>query len=236
LFDINLKLDNNNNFIINYSYLSNIHIYNDTLNTIVGNCLNILKYDSNFNLIFKKQISGSGNEGIGNNGVAIDEFDNIYLTVNFGIQGVTNYQYVIGNDTLLSNSGDALIVKIDAMGNKKKATKYGGLGVDGFSNMVYNNGHLYMIGVTNVYSTILNNLNLNFPVNYISRNYIAKLDTNGYCIWARKFGANDQIANLNPTSLSVKNNRIYITGHAFSNNQNTFLFEGGGHFNWFGPT
>jgi len=167
LFDLNITIDHSNYLIVNYLFLSKLYLENDTIINNGSNNISIVKYDSDGNLLYIKKVNGGGQEGIPKNGTTVDPQNNIYACGNFGTPSLTNYQLILGADTLNSDGIDPFILKTDSVGNIVDAFQFGGLGIDVFGNIVYDNSYLYVLGTTNSTTITLQNLvfNLN-PIYY----------------------------------------------------------------------
>lgn len=86
---------------------------------------------------------------------------------------------------------------------------------------------IYLLGLCTVGDSLFT-VPLVFPTNYDSKGVLAKMDTSGNVIWARKFGTqNQQFDVLSIKKVIVEGKYVYFMGGAFSNNQNQFVFEGG---------
>ncbi|MBL7766802.1 MAG: T9SS type A sorting domain-containing protein [Chitinophagaceae bacterium] len=230
LYDMAMEIDHSNNLVANYVFFSKAWLLNDSIVCNGSSCVNIIKYDNDGNIIFKKVYAGNGNEGIGTRGLAIDEDNKIYACVNFGIPGVNNYEYIFGNDTLISNNLDPFILKSDSNGNIISIYQFGGPEMNSFSSLEFENGYIYVVGRTNTDSAHINNIVLNYPSNYDQKKFIAKLDTTGTCIWAIRFGTNyyGGMGSAGISKIAITKKSVYFAGAGYDQTQLEFLFDGGG--------
>nr|MBP6314197.1 T9SS type A sorting domain-containing protein [Chitinophagaceae bacterium] len=231
LFDAKIRIDNSNNLVINYYFLSKIYLTNDSIVTQLGNSnINFVKYSSNGVLINSAFFPGFA---------AISDFafssnNSIYFTGYFGLQSDTNYKYFINNDTLTAERGDIIVGKLDTNFNKLWVKSYGGRGVDGALQLELVENELYLLGGVNYdhFDVNVGGIIFSYPFNqnYYDKFYIAKLDSVGNGKWVRRFGNmyfQGYLGFFGPGDLIVKENRVYFAAAGWNDYQNVFMFDGG---------
>ena len=143
----------------------------------------IAKLDSTGNYLWARK-AGSVNGDYANS-VTVDKAGNVYVTGDF------NGSVTFGTTILNSSNGySAFIVKLDSAGNFLWATKPGGyssgrsIAVDGVGNACVAG---YFSGVATFGATTLTNGGVGSM-----EAFVAKLDTAGNFLWARRAGGNSQ--------------------------------------------
>ena len=159
-----------------------------------GSDIFLMKYDSNGNKIWTREIGTANNEIA--YGIAIDSFDNIYIT------GYTN-----GNLDGNTNAGgsDIFLMKYDSIGNKIWAREIG----------TANNEIAYGIAINSsddIYITGYTNGNLDGNTNTGGSDiFLMKYDSNGNKIWTREIGTIDDDKAFDLTNDEKGN--IFIIGY-----------------------
>jgi hypothetical protein len=148
----------------------------------------IQKLDANGDLIWVKQMGGTGNET--GYSIATDAAGNVYTCGWF--EGVADFDPGAGTASLTSNgSSDIYIQKLDANGDLLWAKQIGGTGYDyGHSIIVDGNGNVYVTGSfrnTVDFDPGMGVANLTTASIY-SNAYLLKLDVNGDFVWVKQFG------------------------------------------------
>lgn len=181
----------------------------DTSNIVNGNSdFYLVKFNSAGNLVWWRQIGGSNStncsEGVAS--VTIDGNDNIYFTGSFCGQAIfgSSTQFSQGNE-------DGFIAKYDVSGNCMWSNKVGSYENDDMSGItVDDGGYVYVCGTNNDTANISGFI---VPPG----GFIAKYDTTGNCIWAKKkisstlwFGTNYCAAI--PTSIKFSNGFFTVAG------------------------
>jgi len=182
----------------------------DTSNLVLGACdFYLIKFSSSGGLQWWRQLGGDANvcnEGIGS--ITTDSDNNIYLTGSYG--GTATF----GNTTFLgSGTQDGFIAKFDDAGNPIWANKIVSYKVDGISGVTADNaGHVYVCGTNNDTANISGFI---LPPG----GFIAKYDTSGNCIWAKKKISSYQLGFIGtfcsaaPQSIKFNNNLLTISGY-----------------------
>ncbi|MBK9481665.1 MAG: T9SS type A sorting domain-containing protein [Bacteroidetes bacterium] len=230
-------IDNDNDYYFAITYTGKLFFENDSILTKGSSDIIILKYDTNNNIMFTSNIGNINGEGLSNNnGVVVDDLNNYIITGSYNstwTNNYPNYNLVFGSDTITSTTQDIFIAKYDSFGNSIWVKSFGSLDEDGISSVDYSNHNFYILGGGG------NNINLggvilSYPINYYSKCFMVKLNNDGYTCWAKKFGSSDipgGFGYVKPTSIVNIDEKIYFTGHANSQNQNVFLFDGGSTLN-----
>lgn len=126
--------------------------------------------------------------------IALDECKNIYSTGSFS--GVIVFGSGNNSHTLTSQgASDVLITKRDSLGNIIWAIRGGGGNYDGARTIRVHKGSIYIIGTfgINTYFSGPNNSDTLIAEEQIEHatDYIAKFDTSGNFIWAKKIALTD---------------------------------------------
>jgi len=160
-------------------------------------CYFIAKFSPAGSVLFAKNIAIE--EGGGRGGIGIDDSGKVYVTGNmiYMLGGST----IIGSDTLFySNNHTCFIAKYDSSGNPIWAKNPGGNNISSFS--VTRSGNICYAGQYND-SLIIANDTLTG-----SGNFLVKINSNGYPVWASKIDAN---AGINALACDQFEN-IYVSG------------------------
>ncbi|MBP9069570.1 MAG: T9SS type A sorting domain-containing protein [Bacteroidia bacterium] len=227
-----LEMDQSGNLIYSITYAQTLHFDGDSANSAGQLDGLILKLDSNMVLKHVNKIGDINDEYLSARGVCVDDQNNYYVSGYFNgtwTNSYPNYKLYIGNDTLVANTMDIFIAKFDSLGVAQWSRSYGGIGEDYPFDLKWKQNSLYLIAGHNNPGnpTDIGGINVSFPLNWASKSIVARLDSTGSCDWVKKIGTIDNFSTMGLRSLSVHANRIYVTGHSFSNNQNQFVFEGG---------
>ena len=179
----------------------------------------IAKYDAVGSLLWGFAIGGNANQAA--KGLAIDEFNNIYVVGYFA--GTVDFDQSPGTSLLTSQGDwDAFVLKLDESGNFIWAKSFGGSNRQFPTEVVCNqNGNIYISGTlsgsTNMDmngGSYLLTPNASGGGNEANTGYYAKYNYNGDLIWAYNVaGINPEIALGNENGLDV----IYYLGHGVAN-------------------
>lgn len=184
-------------------------------------CPYFAKYDSIGQLLWVSYFFASGGSSTYLNGIAVDKYDDFYLT---GIAGATPG---IGTPGSFQEHqvplwyGDAFIVKFDPAGARIWGTYYGGPSVDGASGIAIDNtDHVIICG----YSRSLTNIAT--PGSYQpflhgdgsaaggTDGFIVKFNPNGYPVWGTYYGGRKEDLAIDLTCDSQNN--IIVLGYTNS--------------------
>jgi hypothetical protein len=149
-------------------------------------------------------------------GIKVSNTNSVYITgsfrttVDFNPGAGTNNMTVIGAE-------DGYILKLSDMGNYVWAKQIGGSGVNVNSNSIAVDqiGAAYITGIFN--GTV--DFDPNGGIQNLSaiagaeNAFISKLDVNGNYVWAKVFGGTNAEYG---TSISIKNNAVFVGGSSFS--------------------
>ena len=225
LNSISIQCDFEGNIICGITYRSSLHVDGGVVANLGLTDCSLIKFNSTGNIIFRKTIATTCFETI--NDLCIDSSNNVYFTGNYGIDtnnGINNCP--TNFDSTLLSGQISYIAKVNKYGNYEWVNSYG---VEIIQHISINNNALYCLGETSFTSNEIKGLFFDYNnVNYFSKCFVAKLNTQGQGMWVKKFGSNDiQSAGILNKSIITHNNRVYFTGLAASNSQNVFLFDGG---------
>jgi hypothetical protein len=141
-------------------------------------------------------------------GVSTDAGGNVYITGTF-------YQYPITfGSIILTNAGgdDIFIAKYDGAGNVIWAKRAGGTDYD-LANSISNdaNGNVYVAGnFRSTSMTLGTNILINAGSSFTKDIFIAKYDSSGIILWAKRMGGASDDYGLSVSAASYGN--IYLTG------------------------
>jgi hypothetical protein len=172
----------------------------------------ILKLDKNGNLVWVKQVGGSGFDT--GNSISIDTSGNVYITGKF--EATADFDPGEGTFNLTATgNADIFVLKLDNSGNFLWAKQIGGNNYDeGHSGAVDADGNVYLTGQFSGTADFDPGAGIhNLVSNGFYDIYILKLDTNGNFLWSYQMGGSDNDAG---NSISVDPyGDIYLTGYFF---------------------
>ncbi|NEO53334.1 MAG: hypothetical protein F6K54_09725 [Okeania sp. SIO3B5] len=186
-----IATDSNNNVWATGEFEESIDIDGDGTDDLTSNSgssdIYIAKFDSNGNLLFAKNMGGTGYD-IGY-GIATDSNDNVWATGQFwegmDIDGD-------GTDDLMSNGiYDSYVAKFDSNGNFLLAQNIGGSDFDhseGNGIATDNNGNVWVTGQFQGNIDIDSDGNNDLINNGGHDSYVAKFDSNGNLLFAENIG------------------------------------------------
>jgi len=170
----------------------------------------IQKLDANGNLIWVKQMGGTGSDY--GYSITTDANGNVYTTGYFS--GTVDFDPGAGTTNLTSAGNiDIFIQKLDANGNLLWVKQMGGIGNDSGNTIttdangnVYTTGHFQVIvdfdpgvGTTNLTSAGLSDI------------FIQKLDANGNLLWVKRIGGSNEDGAS--SIITDANGNVYTTGY-----------------------
>jgi hypothetical protein len=161
----------------------------------------VVKTNPTGTALWAKDFGSSTSDG----SMVIDENDNIYISGWFG-ESIS----IVGENAVTltanpSNLSRQYMLKFDVDGNVKWLKSYGGnLMIDKEQNLYFAGSYMDSVYLENiVLRTFIAKENHNV--------YVAKADTNGHVIWAKKFCEGEH-ALLNGAIIDTATNTIYLTG------------------------
>ncbi len=194
-----------NVYVCGYYRSTQLYVEQDTLFLTGGSDAFLIKYNANGNLVWALNEGGQAYE-IGMD-IAIDEFENIYLTGSFNSPNLQ-----IGGVNLLSVGGnDFFIVKYNKQGIVQWANQaYGNQSEGGGSISVDNNNDVVVVGSYNGDSIYFDSLNyFTSSMSSYYKLFITKYDSIGNILWVQSPEDHSQIK----TDICIdKFNNIFITG------------------------
>ncbi|HEY5498782.1 MAG TPA: T9SS type A sorting domain-containing protein [Bacteroidales bacterium] len=161
----------------------------------------VVKANPTGTALWAKDFGGNTSDG----SMVIDANDNLYISGWFGevlsIEGTSSMTFTV----YPGNRSRQYMVKMDADGNAKWLKDYGGeLMIDKDQNLYFAGSYMDSVYLENyVLRTYIAKENHNI--------YVAKADTNGHVIWAKKFCEGEH-ALLNGAIIDTVTNTIYLTG------------------------
>ena len=172
----------------------------------------IVKYTPSGNALWGRVATGAGDQ-IGNS-IATDRKNNVYVT------GAFQNKIIFGTDTVTTNTGEsAFIVKYDATGNKlwAQAANVSGFGsgtdhIRGEGICTDVSGHTYISGMFSSATMIMNSDTLmKISAGPTSDIFLLKLDSLGNALWAKNYGANNDLY-TNSSVTTDKFGNVFLTG------------------------
>ena len=153
----------------------------------------VAKYDSSGNQAWVRQVGTSGSEYF--NDAATDGLGNVYLT------GASS-----GNLGLSTDTGNALVMKLDANGNTLWSRRIGGVGYESHAISMDGLGNVYVSGETPYDST---------GPNTAIDAFVSKLDGTGNLIWTRTISTSGSERAYGISTDGLGN--AYVTGSTSGN-------------------
>ncbi len=204
-----VHISSKNNIYVTGNFAGSLFNYGN--NSVICNGINdffIAKYNLVGNLLWFKQLGGNNTgtncfEGIG--GFVLDDNENLYIT------GAFCHNTTIGSFNFVGTGDEFYIAKFDSSGNCIWAKQGGGNGDDGASGICIDSlGYLYVCGTNSDTAT--------FGINTIAPGgYIAKYDSAGNCIWAKKtfepfYYFNKMYSCANPSDIQICDSTLLLVG------------------------
>jgi Beta-propeller repeat len=209
--------DQNGNFYVTGVFTSStISFGNNTLTNQGFRDAFIVKYDSNGNVLWAKNIGGIDEQQIF--GVCTDNANNVYITGDFGSPTLVIDNITLSNSIVVTPSTqDIFIAKLNSNGTAIWAKNAGGSRAD-YGNAVVadNNGNVYLGGQFVSPSITIGGFTLtNVETTNIDHDvFLAKYDSNGNVIWTKSAGGTNY-ETLNSLSLDNSGN-LYSSGYFYS--------------------
>ena len=209
-----LAADSRNGVYVFGHFSGSITADGQTLSSVGGSDMYLIKYDTTGNLVWAKRFGGTGNEEA--KGLKTDKSGNLVITGNF--EGSITF----GATTLTSTgASDVCIVKLQPDGNVVWAKQFTG-------SLVDKGGALICDDQRNIYTTgtyLSNDLNIggsSFTAPKTYNVYYCKLDSNGNNIWAKNSSSNTPFSLysfdlVQPSTLLMHGSIGVITGPDYVN-------------------
>ena len=207
----NIVVDNDKNFYLAGYFMSDSINFNNekTLYKKKGTDIFIAKYNEEGNCLWAENIAGDDNDY--DNGLAVDEFGNIYTagTFNSPILEFNN-----GHNLIQSNSQEGFISKYNSSGKCQWAEKiWGNKGVNSENIFIGKNKNVYVVGGFSSDTVYFNN-SFSILNNGKSDIYLAKYNSEGLCSWVTGISGND--IDNGKSIFADEDNNIYISGDYWS--------------------
>ena len=200
-----ISTDKSNNVYITGYYVDSITFGSFILTTTANANFYLTKYDSSGNVIWaKSSVSSSNGYCIGYN-ICTDPFGNVYAT------GIFVDTVSFGSYTLTgAGSENVFLVKYDSAGNVLWARSAIGVGDNyGYQVSADLSGNIYVTGTFTSSTIAFGSYVLTNVAGYDI--FIAKYDSFGNVIWAKRFGNNgDEVAYSIGTDALAN---LYVTGY-----------------------
>ncbi|NVK62990.1 MAG: SBBP repeat-containing protein, partial [Flavobacteriales bacterium] len=179
----------------------------------------LVKFNAAGNRLWATYYGGPGNEGYDGNGVATDNFGNVYLTGwTSSLTGISSG----GFQNSLGGATDVFLVKFDSAGSRVWATYYGGTGNEGaISNILHGKnvatdlfGNIYLSGTTQSTTGIASSGFQNTFGGGTNDCYLVKFDSTGNRNWGTYYGGAGDERGWGVTTDAAGN--AYLTGRTNS--------------------
>jgi hypothetical protein len=171
----------------------------------------LIKLDAQYQMVWKTYIGGELNDLV--EGLAIDSMQNIYVV------GKTKSTVGIATSNSLENaytsSWDGFVVKFDSSCTRKWGTYINGGNNDEVRAVTFKDSTLWLLGITNGNSLVVDSTALQYNNNGGFDNIIINLSDTGGLIWSTYFGSNsDEFG----SDIKINTNKkVLISGHTGSN-------------------
>lgn len=204
-----------NIYTTGYFWSDSLTFGNNTLYNAGASDVFLAKYDASGNALWAQYAGGNSmDRGLD---IATDRFGNVFITGYFGSSTIA-----FGNDILTTTgSHNFFIAKYDASGNELWAKCAGG-NTDAFGNGIATDydGNVYITGSFSSSSIILGNDTLNCAFASHDDMFIAKFDSSGNMLWAKRAGGTDHDKG---SAIAVDSSgNAYVTG--YFGNYSTIIF------------
>ncbi len=195
-----IHVDSNNNILVTGRFSSNSITFGSTTLLLAGSMdVFLVKYNSKGELLWAKGAGGGSNdEGYH---ITTDSSGNIYVA------GYFTQPSNFGSVKLTSEGiADMFLAKYDPAGNVLWAKSAGGRGDDRATGLQTDaSGNSYITGFYTNDSISFGQIMI--PNDSLDNSFIAKYDTDGNVIWAKKIGGDCEAKDL-----ALFNNNIYVSG------------------------
>lgn len=180
------------------------------MQSVAGNDIYVLKFDSSGSFIWAKSLGGNQNEQAFS--LALDSESNVFTTGYF--EGTVDFDPGAGTYNIQENGnsdvGDVFVAKLDSSGNFIWAKCMGGSGYDWAYDLVLDErSNVYTTGFFDPTNPDFDPGTGTYFLNPAQPVFISKLDSSGDFVWAKNLG---QSGYGYKTSLAIKENYLYING------------------------
>ena len=204
-----IALDSTDNIYLTGYYRDSIRFDNFAFKAVSpytwANSSFVVKTDPTGNAGWAKAFGGNSSSG----SLVLDKHDNVYISGWFG-ESFTIQEPVIGYPPIVytanpSNLSRGFLLKTNTAGRTQWLKSYGGeLMIDKDQSLFFAGSYMDSIYLENhILRTYINKENHNV--------YLAKADTNGHVLWAKKFCEGEH-ALLNGAVIDTMTNTIFLTG------------------------
>lgn len=212
-------LDNNDDIFFLGEFDDTCFIGTSVLtDTGVGNSF-LAKINAAGGVIWVKKLT---NDRVKFSDLAIDIYGNIFLT------GYLNGTLIMGNDTLVSQGFDVLLLKLDPTGDFAWMKKAGGPpspnnnSEKGYSVATDSLGNCYVAGYLRSINPVFDTIVIPISSTAGFTGFVAKYDSAGVALWAKKCGYEST------TVASDMSGNIFVGGYTYSNLAYDTIFVSGG--------
>lgn len=209
-----MQIDNSGNIIVIGSFMSNVIMFDSLSVNHAGGYSNvfIVKYDKDGNTIWARRL---GNSPANTNSfasslaysLAIDSHNSIYLAGHLG------GSLIINNVLISASEADAFIAKLDSNGIELWGKSFSGISGHDYAHaiIVDINGHIYVGGYFVSHTLQIDSILLVNPNNDFSNMFVAKFDSLGNVIWAKKASGGNGLGGNYNMSLAIDDSlNIYL--------------------------
>ncbi|MFY0625914.1 MAG: leucine-rich repeat domain-containing protein [Reichenbachiella sp.] len=190
------------NIYVTGSFAGTADFDTESLTSLGGNDIYVVKYDNDGNILWAQRGGGSSTDHA--YGIEVDNLGNVYVAGYFAETGFFGAEQIISE-----GARDVFVAKYDTDGNLLWVRSGGGSGNDyGYDLALDNMNNVYVTGsITNNVTFGTENLDVSGENNNI---FIVKYNNNGDVQWANDYGG---VPNENANSIEIDNTgNIYLTG------------------------
>ena len=208
-----VDIDDDGNVYITGYFDGTANVFGTTLTSSGGSDGYIVKLDSNGSTLWAHKFGGAYSEYI--KSIFVDNNDNIYITGSF-----TSNTNILGTSLVSAGDHDMFILKLDSDGNILWVKRAGGPEYDQVREVaVDSSGNVFLTGFFNGTADI-------WGTSLVSGGsydiFLAKLDSNGDGVWAKRGGSEDDTMRDQGDSVDIDSSgNVYVLGR-FKDTANIF--------------
>ncbi|NTW33469.1 MAG: hypothetical protein HGB12_12745, partial [Bacteroidetes bacterium] len=208
--------DNTGNYYVYGNFNGTVNQDLTSISTLGGQDIFLSKYNSNGDILWMKQIGGTGSET--SIGICMNHAGDALI-----VSGQTNGNCSFDGMFPISTSGlnDIFLSKFDLNGNCLWSSKavYGADHQIGGAITIDNNENIVMAGAFKVDASFNNNPASDLSSSYlgIRQYFVAEFDQNGDNIWSKLINCDDASNSTNIKTVTTYNNEYYCTGQYTGN-------------------